>query len=502
MKRLAALAVLAALSAVPAAVPAAAQAVPGGPADSAAGSLFDELFPDGLPYPFQRVLDRLRAEAGPDAVRTALIPLGRSVQRYSAAPDFFGSPRIVLAVSGDRTQGPETPRLADRLYMAYVPAAAVVEAISYDEAAGRFVFREIVGYGDRGGWETDRPDSAICLRCHQAEGPIFARPLWSETNANPAIAARLARLGASFNGVPVRQTVDGLEAFDAATDRAARIAAANRLWAEGCPDAPCRAALLSAALRFGLNGSRADWTAPQTDTALAFVGHAGALWPDGLAVISPDLPNRDPLVQDGAADPDAILEPSGLLDPETPRPPLLLWRPGADGFDMAAREIAAQLSPGDFAWVDARLRRQGTTGTALSLACTLRTAPGAGSETRFACGEDRDRIEGFLRPDGGGRLDRLSIEGGAAPARIAVRADEAGNLRPQGPAPRLPDGRRIDALTFLGTTLRLEVVDDLSPLVAALQERARAGSAAFDAGPFRRRVLLSLIAEVLGGENG
>ncbi len=496
MRRLAALALLALVATAGGAAVAAES-------EASAGSVLDEVFPDGLPFPFERVLERLRAEAGADAVQTALIPLGRSLQRYSAAPDYFGSPRIVVAVSADRARGPEMPRLADRLYIGYVPAAAVIEAISYDEAAGRFVFREIVGYGASRGWRTDAAPRDICLRCHQAEGPIFARPLWSETNANPAIAARLAALGAVFEGVPVRQTVDELEAFDAATDRAALIAVANRLWAEGCPDAPCRAALLSAALRFGLNGARAEWRSPEAEAALTFADHAGQRWPDGLSAVSPDLPNRDPLVAFSRSHPEAVLEPAGALDPETPRAFVVLWRPGEGAFESAAAQIAAMLAPGDFVWLDALLQARGAPVTAVSLPCTLRSVPiGADAETRFECGSDRDRAEGFLRSDGSGRLDTLTIGGGSAPARIAVAAGGQGALVPQGPSPRLPDGRRIAALALEGTALRVELVDDLSPLLAALDERARAGSAAFEAGPFRRRALLSLMAEVLGGENG
>ena len=216
--------------------------------------LLDELFPDGLPFPFEAVLARLRAAAGEEHVATALIPLGRSLQRYAASPDYFASPRIVVAVTGDTAAGPAAPRLADRLFLGYQPAAEVIEAISYNPAAGRFEFQEIVGYTAEGAAPAPA-ERAVCVACHQGQGPIFPRPLWTETNANPAVAARLAPLGPSFHGAPVSQTVDALDALDAATDRAARIALANRLWAEACPDASCRAALLIAAIRVGLTGT-------------------------------------------------------------------------------------------------------------------------------------------------------------------------------------------------------------------------------------------------------
>lgn len=476
-----------------------------GPA-GAGQTVLDEVFPDGLPFPFERVLDRLRAEAGADAVRTALIPLGRSLQRYSAAPDYFGSPRIIVAVSGDRAQGPEMPRLADRLYLGYLPAAAVVEAISYDEAAGRFAFQQIVRYGLDGAWRTEAAERSICLRCHQAEGPIFARPLWSESNANPMVTARLDALGPAFHGVPVRQTVDTLDAFDAATDRAARIAVANRLWAEGCPDAPCRAELFLAALRFGLNGSRAGWRAGQGVATAAFAERTATLWPEGVAVVSADLPNRDPARMLAAANPGPLIETAGELNPETPRAPAVLWVPGADGVDDAVREIAAMLSPGDFDWLDSLLRERESSRQALSLACTIRTARlQVGEETRFACGDDKKRVEGFLRPDGAGRIDRLTVNGADAPARIGIRAraDRDGfAMEAIGPSPRLPDGARIGSLELRAKTMSLSIFDDFAQLGVALQARARGGSPAFGQGPFHRRALLTLVANVVGGENG
>ena len=184
--------------------------------------------------------------------QTALVPLGRSLQRYAAAPDYFASPRLVVAVTGDAAAGPGAPRLADRLFLGYQPAAEVIEAISYDETAGRFEFQEIVGYGAARPPDRARRAPGLPRAATRARGPIFARPLWSETNANPADrrpprAARRElprRAGA-------RRRVDGLEAFDAATDRAARVAAGAPAVVRGLPRRrlPRRAARRRAARR-------------------------------------------------------------------------------------------------------------------------------------------------------------------------------------------------------------------------------------------------------------
>ena len=151
---------------------------PAGPDVPPTGSaLVSELFPERLPFPFEALLDRLRGLAGPENVETALIPLGRSLQRYAAHPDYFASPRVLVAVTGDRAAGPGSLRLADRLFLGYQPAADAIEAISYNAAAGRFEFQEVVGYSE--GAAPEPAERRVCLACHQAGGPIFSRPLWS-----------------------------------------------------------------------------------------------------------------------------------------------------------------------------------------------------------------------------------------------------------------------------------------------------------------------------------
>lgn len=458
-------------------------------APAAARPLVEEVFPAGLPWPFEAVVDQLVQIAGPGNVETALIPVGRSLQRFAAAPDFFASPRIVVAVTGDRASGPEALRLADRLFIGYQPFAEVIETISYDSEAGVFAFHEIVGYTPKGIGPLRPSERAVCLACHQGEGPIFARPLWNETNADPAVRARLDGLGESFHGVPVHQSIDALAAFDAATDRAARIAAASRLWEQGCPNALCRAALLAAAVRHGLGAD------PAPPTALApgagrFDRRSRERWPMGLATISPDLPNRRPPgVVDGS-----FPEAEGPFDPETPRPSLTLWHPDM-GFTAAAREVAALLSSGDYGWIARHLHtRPGPTLAAADCASVPAHGPAGITEIRFTC-VGAVEATGFIGDSGRGRIDSLALPGLPQVHGMRLAIGGTGSTR-------LADGRRLDGSVDHAGMLTLRIADDLAPLDAGLAAAALEGDPALGAGPFARTALLQLIAAILEDAHG
>jgi hypothetical protein len=489
---------------------------PGPDAAPTGRSLFEAQFASGVPFPFATLLDRLKEDVGAQHLVTALVPLGRSLQRFSAHPHYFASPRVVVAVTGDRAAGPGTPRLADRLYLGYQPAADVIEILSYNEDAGRFEFQEIVGYtGDRPR-AVRQAERRVCVACHQGHAPIFTRPLWSETNASPAVAERLAALGATFHGAPVRQSIDALAEFNAATDRAQRIALANRLWRQACAHARCRAALLLAALRFGLNGARPEWSVAQDADAAAFAATAAKLWRDGLEAASPDIVNRDPLPLLADMRAEDIIETKGILNPETPRPAQVLWRPGPDALASAAREIAGQLAPGDFAWLDMRLQRAASpAGVTHELPCRATTVARNGArELRFDCADSGRLAGGFLTARGDiwrGRLDEVRIAGAVPLRNLTLAATAAGDILELTASTtgtgatlssRLSDGRRIAGLELAlaaanaNATLRFEVRDDFALLAERLLTHAEHPALA-EQQPFRRRQVLELLATLL-----
>lgn len=299
-------------------------ALPGPTLPPAGRSLFDHVAADGVPFPLEALVRKIEARAGclpGQCVKPVLIPLGRSLQRTAAAPDFFAFPRAVIAFTGEGT-GPMLAR--DRIYIGYQEKANLVEVISYNETAGRFEFQLVRDYRDGGNPRVLYANRSVCTACHQNHAPIFSRQVWDETNANPQIAARLAATGKRFYGIPVRSGVDIPNAIDDAIHRANRIAVTQRIWREAC-DPRCRKAALIAALQYRLSGERAFEAQP---LAGALGQGFAARWPAGLAIPNPELPNRDPLAFSADATGAAQSHVAAAFEPLAPRPPLEVWNAG------------------------------------------------------------------------------------------------------------------------------------------------------------------------------
>ena len=278
-------------------------------------SLFDRIMADGsagwrIPYPFPELLAKIAAQAGcrsneSSCYRSVLIPLGRSLQRTAAAPEFFKYPRMVVAFNGESAtaSSPTFPLVKDRLYLGYQEKENLLEVISYNDEAGRFEFQFVKDYADNAVPRVFYANRAVCMSCHQNQAPIFSRQVWDETNANPEIAKRLKLARDNFFGLPISIGVDVPNAMDDATDRANLFAAYQNLWRDGCGGTiaaarSCRAQALRAALQYRLTGERRF---EQTSPAFR-QGFLGPLhtnwqrnWPDGIRIPDNDIPNRDPL---------------------------------------------------------------------------------------------------------------------------------------------------------------------------------------------------------------
>jgi len=320
-------------------------------------SRFDQLIgSQPVPYPFSRLASTINRQMQTDAgglppLKVTLIPLGRSLQRDAGAPDFFRFPRVVAAADG--TSKPGIPPLKDRLFLGYHEKGTVIEVISYNEAAGRFEFQVVRDYRKGKTPQVFYARRSLCLACHQNAAPIFARPLWDETPANPAIAARLRETHRDFYGIKLSGT-DIAYFIDTATDRANLFSVWQMLWQQGCgagePGDRCRMQAFAAALDYARRGAL-----PAPGILSALDRNWPTRWPRGLAIPNPDLPNRDPLA--------ALQDPAN--DPLLLRPPLETWKaPDKTAFvvglaGMLDINVVQQLKPADLSAPLDSLRARG-----------------------------------------------------------------------------------------------------------------------------------------------
>lgn len=318
-------------------------AAPGPALPPSGRSLFDFVAADGIPFPFATLVQKIERQlgcSGGACITPVLIPLGRSLQRTAAAPDFFAYPRAIVAVTGEG-KGPLFAK--DRLYLAYQEKTNVIEVISYNEAAARFEFQAVRDYRKGGTPRLVYANRNICMACHQNHAPIFSRQLWDETNANRRVAEKLSRVRDSFYGIPVHRGVDLPNLVDDATDRANLIGVIQRVWLEAC-DSTCRPLAITAAIQYRLSGGRFS---DVSTLEQAFSRQFAARWPGGLAIPNPDLPDRDPLALAEGAEEDA--EGKGVakshvaaaFDPLAPRPSLKVW---AAGDPLLARRFVTGLA--------------------------------------------------------------------------------------------------------------------------------------------------------------
>jgi hypothetical protein len=500
-----------------------------------------------VPFPFTALLERIEAELGqPEpSLRKVLIPLGRSLQRNAANPDFFAFPRAVVAVDEDSVPrvGRSGMLLADRLYLGYQEKAATIEVISYNEAAGRFEYQVVRDYRVGGAANVYYADRPTCIACHRNHAPIFSKPLWDETNANEAVAATLAALQDNFYGIPVARGVDIPNAFDAATDRANTYAALQRIWQEGCeaPGAPaegiaCRAEAVLAVLQYKLSGNRhpaPDRDNPATTFTAALSRQWQSLWPGGLAVPEGDVPNRvpltaplDPHVPLGEAEAIRLTTIPREFEPFQPRPPREVWDAPAspEQGQQLVEGLAQFIATADIQRLDDFLWQEDAPTREIESDCTITER----QEIRIDCpGPEGLMLEGYVRLQGdavsGGAISRLRIDGQVltnlkiagggfertdGQRRVVVQLEE----RAAGLHARLPDGNAIRQLVIrwpLGGDPAqgiavATVADDFSMVrdaVAAMAERTASGASdALAAAPMRRAALMPALFAALGAD--
>lgn len=508
-----------------------------------------------VPFPFtalvRRVAARMGRESRSEATKGVLIPLGRSLQRNSAAPDYFASPRAVVAALAEPA-GTGDLYLKDRLYLGYQEKANVIEVISYNEDAGRFEFQVVTDYRAGGTPRVAYANRTLCVACHQNAAPIFSRAVWDETNANPHVAALLGSERKELHGIPLDRGVDVPNAIDDATLRANGFAAYQLVWADGCggndePAVRCRASLFAALLQYRLSGQqqfdRADASYRNQVVARLPVA-ARWQWPNGLAIGNPDLPNRNPVpadtpmsraiaLRDGAS----LAHVAPAFDPLLPRPPLEVWR--IAGQDAAARLViglADFIAEPDVERLDKALFRRAETPAVARRSyrstCVVEPAPVARGSRRieFRCASlpapagRGVSLEGRLfvvgRSVSRGAIDRLEIDGQPALRDLDVDArplDARGAWRAAVLTPwrgrlhaRGADGNVLERIELRwgdrDGTASVVVLDDFAAARDAIDALARDSLAGkfdgFNALAFRRARLMPAILSRLGTAAG
>ena len=475
-------------------------------------SRFDILIGDRpMPYPFARLIAQIKSNLQPQAgglspLKITFIPLGRSLQRSAAAPEFFKYPRVVAAVDGAARAG--FAPLQDRLFLGYQEKTGILEVISYNEAAGRFEFQVVRNYRAGARPQIRYARRALCLACHQNMAPIFARPLWDETSANPAIADRLRARRHDFYGLKLTGT-DVAYFIDAATERANLFSVWQQLWREACgagdKGARCRRDWFDAALRYALSGAL-----PPVAQAEKF-GHLQSrwaqLWPRGLPIPNPDIPNRDPLMpvvgeishqrNDLPAALARLAHIPAQFEPLNVRPPLEIWA-RADPPRLTAG-LASLLNTADVQALDDTLEAASRPSPVqqLKLSCRITRKPGA--RIRFACTDMQQHFSGVwtMQTTGRarGRLDTLQLADASSAPDIALQGHSrftAGRLHADftatrsGLHARLSDGRLLRGIHFSGTGTQgeatLELRDDYAMVPALLLKQRATEKTAFDSG--------------------
>ena len=511
-------------------------------------SLFDQFFAvdrNGRtaiepPFPFAALLARLDAQLIQDPAsplppaKRVLIPLGRSLQRTAAAPDYFAYPRVVVAVDA-QPASISAPYVKDRLFIGYQEKSAVLEIISYNEAAGRFEFQLVKDYRAGGTPQVVYANRSLCFACHQNGAPIFSRALWDETNANPQAAALLAASGRHFYGIPAGRGVDVPYAIDNATERANGFALTQRLWREGCggndlPARRCRAGLFTAALRHALSDGQAwlpDAAFAET-VASPLRAEARRRWPGGLAIGNPDVPNRNPLQGLSAwpAESAARIARSNVpaaFEPLLPRPPREVWQADAPGaIATAVAGLAEFVSAPERQLIEAALARQTDIATTrLNLVCRI-SASAPASRWSIHCpppsGQSSPTLTGSIelaagRPSGG-RLARLTLPGGTALSNVELapggKATATGAvfaLRSGHRLRRTAEGHLLGRLAFrrsagdpsVGEAI-LEIRQEFAAIERAVSVLAEApvGETLFGPGIFPRESLMAALFAQLG----
>ena len=520
-------------------------------------SLFDMIMADGLsdtpnshvPFPFSKLIEKIRSHMQPsnESIKQVRIPIGRSLRREISAPDYFHSPRIIIAADSQPalTKGQAGLNLRGRLFLGYQEKSRILEIISYNPWAGRFEFQEVRNYGPGLEPEIAYANRTLCLSCHQNSGPIFAREPWLETDSNQQIKQRLPNQTATSKiKAQYLPRFDNVWALDYATDRANYFASSQFIWQQACnstqgfdilKSVQCRAAMFTAILQYHLldyvdqNSTQfRKWFLPLV------ADNWKKNWPNGLLIATADITDKNPFT----------ISTIPTQDPLNPRPPRAKWtKPSPHLLTGIIYQTADFITDTDIFQIDQFLRQQAKTNNLptkrYETNCSLTRTADIGSQKhlKFSCkhmGNSNKPIfstTGAFIVDGqqilDGNINTLEIPSLSANLRFLDLANTRINTDGALNRVSIPMNKyeaNIGARLFNGTLIRqidfqwpttleefstvsnqpasLVTVNDIAPLYTAIDkmiaDNITGKSDALTSKPFRRHSLIKSLHENIG----
>ena len=530
---------------------------PGSDIPAVGQSVFDMIVSDyapgqtktKIPFPFPKLIEKIKShmESSADSIKQVRIPIGRSLRRNIAAPDFFHSPRIIIATDSQpkSISGHAGLNLKGRLFIGYQEKSNLLEIISYNPWAGRFEFQEVSNYGPDLIPKVLYSNRTLCLSCHQNAGPVFSKEPWLETDSNQQVSLRLPRQSSTSNvKTEYLPRFDNVWALDYATDRANYFASSQFIWQKGC-DGPinsstliaiqCRAAMFTAILEYHLLGyvnqnskSFREWFLPTV------LQNWQQKWPDGLLIATADIADKNPF----------SISTISTQDPLNPRPPRAKWlKPSAHLLTGIIYQTADFITENDIYQIDQFLKQQAVVNklptSRFQSNCNLKRTADIGSQMHldFSCRHAKGAVESGFSASGAfiiednriidGNVNTLTLPSASANLRFLDLAKA--NIQQQGEFlhASIPINKYetlIGARLFNGTLIRelkfkwpatlkefntasdqpasLITVDDIQPLNLAIAKMIKQNqfgkNDALSSKPFRRHSLIKSLHKNLG----
>ena len=502
-----------------------------------------------IPFPFSRLIEKIRSQMKDtdNTIQRVRIPIGRSLRRNIAAPDYFHSPRIIIATDSEPSsgQGYAGVNLRGRLFLGYQEKSNILEIISYNPWAGRFEFQEVLNYGANLTPTVKYANRTLCLSCHQNAGPIFSTEPWLETDSNQQIRMQLPKqVSASKVKAEYLPRFDNVWALDYATDRANYFASSQFIWQHACGNdessirldaIQCRAAMFKAILQYHLldfvdqnSISFRDWFLP------VILRNWQQKWPSGLLIATADIEDKNPFSVSAIA----------AQDPLNPRQPRAKWlKPSSHLLTGIIYQTADFITESDIFEIDQFLKDQAQLNNApekrYQSTCSLkRTADiGLQQHLEFSCQDTNSLYESAFNVTGAfivegdhivdGNINTLTLPSIAANLRFLdlanttikkqgelLRASIPVNKYQSQIGARLFDGTLIKQLEFVwpasleefnntrNQPASLFTVDDIEPLYLAIdkmiENNLNGNSDTFSSKPFRRHSLVKSLHQELG----